>query len=426
MRARRCESGNPWIQRDDLIQLPEIGAIGKGRCTSVSGVCTSILSSPHRYPLSKAPPQSYTQPGIDVEARLGEIKDKINSDSYDSQYDFDVEFALLARATNDYHFNLNPGLIGSQNWAWSLQWTLTTISADGKALPQVYVYEDIEAEPRGWDPSPITMIGGVSAMEYLADIALNYNTVGVGESHAEWNIMIRDAPYTFGSGSVIEQSLFTVSKIFRGETLDVAFANGTKSTWDWVGYCSSDMTQMDWTSADNIYNTVVLTPPSSSSSSSKRKRQDSEEFIPDEPPTYIYQYPYYVSFVAPAATETAAPTITETGVPSPNYPYPDVAQEPFRVKGGKVSGYLYTNESVAVISLPSFEINPKLKDSITFCKAISDTLIAAKKAGVKKIVLDISGNGGGTNRGQVRPPLEGGCQSCDTPIHVTQSPPQNL
>ena len=30
------------------------------------------------------------------------------------------------------------------------------------------------------------------------------------------------------------------------------------------------------------------------------------------------------------------------------------------------------------------------------------------------------------NRGQVRPPLEGGCQSCDTPIHVTQSPPQNL
>ena len=109
------------------------------------------------------------------------LKAKVQARSYDSQYDFDTDVILLSRVANDFHFNLLPGVVGSNQWAWSLQYSLTSFSSDGKALPQVYVYEDIAQNSTAFEASPVATLGGKSVTEYLAYIATTYNTVGVGE-----------------------------------------------------------------------------------------------------------------------------------------------------------------------------------------------------------------------------------------------------
>lgn len=92
--------------------------------------------------------------------------------------------------------------------------------------------------------------------------------------------------------------------------------------------------------------------------------------------------------------DTAVDSKSLTKVPHDNYPTPSVLQEPFG-KGQGASGYIYENESVAVISIPSFDVDAAQNQSASFAKAVSDTLYEAQKAGVRKIVVDVSGNGGG-------------------------------
>lgn len=366
-------------------------------------------------PYLKSPPKSWQQSSTDVLAALDAIKRKVGAGFYKSQYDFDAELIRLARTVNEFHFNLVPGVLGSKNWAWSLPETLTSFSTDGSELPKVYVYNDIMLAGNqsnldlGWEPAPISVMGDKPVLDYLIDQALDWNTVGVGESHTEWNIMMRNIPYTVGSGSTKDESLFTVSQFYRGEYLSGTFENGTEFTWNWVGNCQKDMKEEKWTSPQSIYDTVVLKQKDSDSSEANEKRSPQNDFEGDESflvqpePEYIPEYPYHVPFVPLEeieSTTSTPPAVSSSTVvkkvPFESYPTPHVLQESFGLGQGVVSGYLFTEDSVAVISIPSFELGKKSNLSTSFAEALSNTLIAAKEAGIKTIVVDVSGNGGGT------------------------------
>jgi hypothetical protein len=102
----------------------------------------------------------------------------------------------------------------------------------------------------------------------------------------------------------------------------------------------------------------------------------------------------------PTSTEESAPsnstaptssaTPTATSIPAPGYPPPVV-----REKHNLIGGYFLEDEyaDVAVLSVPSFV---GIDAQEQFQETAAKFLAAAKSAGKKKLVIDVSANGGGT------------------------------
>jgi hypothetical protein len=100
--------------------------------------------------------------------------------------------------------------------------------------------------------------------------------------------------------------------------------------------------------------------------------------------TYPKPLPSASASASPTASPTAAPT--PTGTPAPGYP-PPVIREPHNLIGGYFLDGDYSD--VAVLSIPSFSYQP------AFASTAEKFLAAAKAAGKKKLVVDVSANGGG-------------------------------
>ena len=382
----KCLTSVPLVQSDALDYL---------RYAKAYGTLQSDIA------FIKQPTKAWQQPASDILGALDSIANKVKAGSYKSQYDFDADVLRLARTANDFHFGLRPGVLGSNYWDWSLQYQLTSFSVDGQQLPKVYVYQDIlqkgKSPSQEWQASAVATLDGKPVVQYLSELALNRNLVGVSESHTEWNIMMQNSPYGFGAGAATDTSLFSVSQFYPGETLSVTFENGTKFTWQWYGNCKKNMQEEDWTDAETIYNKVVLRQQNDEDSGVAKKRQNEEFFPLVDEPVYIKYRPYYIP-VVPLVDLTPTDPKNFTAyekVPVDTYPLPSVLQQPFGKGQGIVSGYIYPNESVAVISIPSFSVDFAQDASTSFGKAISDTLYQAQKTGVRKIVVDVSGNGGG-------------------------------
>lgn len=84
----------------------------------------------------KNPPAGYQKPAVDLIAGLGQIQDKVNAGSYQSQYDFEADFQRLLYSANDDHVGLTAGVLSS--FSFANPYGLTSLSLDGIALPKVY------------------------------------------------------------------------------------------------------------------------------------------------------------------------------------------------------------------------------------------------------------------------------------------------
>lgn len=86
--------------------------------------------------------------------------------------------------------------------------------------------------------------------------------------------------------------------------------------------------------------------------------------------------------VAPRASENSRPL----------YPNPVIDQA-----GGDIGGYFLDGDhgDVAVLSASSFE-GSGAQGSVAFQETIEKFLSECKKAGKKKLIVDVTGNGGGT------------------------------
>lgn len=106
--------------------------------------------------------------------------------------------------------------------------------------------------------------------------------------------------------------------------------------------------------------------------------------------------PQVVSSTPDETTTTmgAAPTKTSEWWGIKAFPTADVAEYGLgKQSGGSVSGYFLKKELIAVLSLPSFQEDG---DNIgNFSKAVTKFIAASKKAGSKKVVIDLQQNYGG-------------------------------
>jgi hypothetical protein len=274
--------------------------------------------------------------------------------------------------THDGHFVYVPDVVGGV-FTFARPVPLVSVSSDGKELPQAYVYADVLAESFGnstFNPSPITKIDGQDAPEFL-------------ENWAQYgSLQDRDALYNNVFYELATVSLGPVGSgigtfagsgrgrwIYPGETTELTFANGSCVTYDnfarvlipFDGITDGESLYQLWFTGNNPGSETGEAAPSNSTSAT---------------PT-------------PSATATASATPVPT-IPAPGYP-PPVVREAHNLIGGYFLEDDYSD--VAVLSVPSF-VGIDAQEG--FQSTAANFLAAAKAAGKKKLVIDVSANGGGT------------------------------
>lgn len=87
----------------------------------------------------RSPPEGYLFEAIDLPRELDAIETKIvsSNDTYDGEYDFQVDLFTLVASAKDGHFVFRGDLMNVFQWVRPGLF-LTSVSLDGMALPQVY------------------------------------------------------------------------------------------------------------------------------------------------------------------------------------------------------------------------------------------------------------------------------------------------
>jgi hypothetical protein len=278
-----------------------------------------------------------------------------------------MELYLLLQQTHDGHFVYVPDVIGNVfNFARPVP--IVSVSADGKELPKPYVYADVLAESFGnstFTPSAICTINGQDAKDYL-------------ENWAQYgSLQDRDALYNNVFYELATVSLGPVGSgigtfagsgrgrwIFPNATTEFTFENGTSRSYD--NYAKVLVSLAGITDGESLYKKWLTGPvptPTPSASPSANS-----------------------TMATPSATATPSPK----PIPAPGYP-PPVVREIHNLIGGYFLEDDYSD--VAVLSVPSFV---GIDAQEEFQETAANFIAAAKAAGKKKMVIDVSANGGGT------------------------------
>ncbi|CAH0004513.1 unnamed protein product [Clonostachys byssicola] len=342
----------------------------------------------------KNPPKAYQKPGIDILARLDAVEQNIKNKTYSNQYELEVDVQSIVQGTSEGHYSASMGgVLGI--FSWTLPDSIISLSTDGKALPQIYAVSDIIRNIS--NPSPITQIEGQPVYEYLRSYLEKFVSSGTTDVHADWNAMVWSGVQSFGAfGTSITSSwayrLFQSTTIYNGKSLNITFANNSNAEWVYAAGSARDLYGDKYTSPENIYNTQVANTSNTSPIKSNSKRAGGQYEVVELGPTKDEAEKRDLEIRQNAQHKPY------TSVPLFNYPKnPDTLEVNFGI-GGIVSGYILKNDSIGVLSLPSYDRGSADSGTtaLNFTYAVNDFITKASKAKVKKIVIDLSGNGGGS------------------------------
>lgn len=130
------------------------------------------------------PPKGYFYPAHDLWAEVADIRAKIASDVYETEYSWQSDFFMrVIGPGHDGHMYLYPDLLATVHWQRGV--ALVSVSKDGLELPVIKVYEDVVSNSS--DASIVAQINGKDAVVYIEDWV---NQVGENQDRdANYNMM---------------------------------------------------------------------------------------------------------------------------------------------------------------------------------------------------------------------------------------------
>lgn len=315
------------------------------------------------------PPSGYLWEPIDVPRLLDAIETKVLAkDTYESEYDFQVDLQSTMIKARDGHLAFTGDLLNAFVWVRPFNFSLVSVSKDGKEMPQVYRAQDIldisassVDVKTNYKASPIKSINGMDVETFL--LAEANSDLGQDPDN-NWNtrmFRIQDAFSHDNNGQ------FNTPNFYPGPTTVIQFQNGTTATLNNIAIAVQGLSGV--TSAEDMYKKFCVPSSSSSSSSNKKRSLDMKE----------------VKKSVPAIVRR------QTNVTGSYYPKPAFADSK-----GVVLGYYSEDKTVAVLAIYTFLPGTKEVDLLSFQSTITNFFADAMKKGVQKLVIDLQGNTGGS------------------------------
>ncbi|KAF3282344.1 hypothetical protein TWF970_001754 [Orbilia oligospora] len=316
----------------------------------------------------KNPPKedSFQAPNpLDLVTQINELSHKVRAKEITKEYDFELKLRTIFASANDGHLTgTMGGLLAIQ---FNSPFDIVSVSKDGLALPEIYqaVVKNGKMEPVG---SPIITIDGQNVTEYLNKIAFG---TGLQSPDARFNGLF---PSRGLQGQVLNDGFFRNRRRYPGsDGFSVRFANGTTRDYEYYATVAGNFDTV--TSAGTFYEAFVKKGQMLASKPNPRCGKDGD----------ISSQRYQARIGKRSSVwKYAGP---QSGPQSELKP--DVTDG----KGGIFAGYFLKSET-AVLQLTSFA--PECwSDVPQTIKAISNFLKMCRKRNAKKLIIDITNNGGG-------------------------------
>ncbi|EHK39409.1 hypothetical protein TRIATDRAFT_209248, partial [Trichoderma atroviride IMI 206040] len=313
------------------------------------------------------PPIGAISATVDLVGGMSTIRQRAASNLYKSQYAFDQDLFSLISSANDGHLALLPCSF-TMNFI-NVEASLASLSPDGATLPKLYTLDDgILLANGNKDVSPVTLINGVGAEAFVEQLS---NSAGFQDPDARYNSLTTNVPHGLLGGDSTNFGTFAEYVSFPGvHEFNMTFANGTQASFPLTGRVRSSVGNFTFTTGEELFE-AVCTPTTTDSSSKKFKRNGSMAELPKR-------------------EADAKPLAAPSGFPKP------VVQDPNNL----MVGYFPEETSlkdVAVMTVGSFgtgEISNE--EIITFAVKAQDFVEKSVAAGKSKIIIDVTGNPGGT------------------------------
>ncbi|RYO55495.1 hypothetical protein AA0113_g8860 [Alternaria arborescens] len=327
---------------------------------------------------------------LDIEAELDSVKDNLNS--FSSEYAVQLAIQNITIRTGNFHFNYRPDILTV--FDFFRQINVASISEDGKALPKLYVADDVASVAEGSsDVSEITEINGQNPYDFLKSTSWS--------QYIDSDGLINDM---LSKGDTDNLGSFMNQRRYDGPSTDITWANG--STVSIPNGASSDYASMfaGVTDGQSFFDTFCT---GSSSPLSANTKADSGSFDIALPKPKM---PAGISHIIAPSAPGPVPRIP-TGVyhrrnkrqtmtpTSGSYAENVVEQD----SSGTVAGYFLNGDGyddVAVLKIISFSNPSEDLSESEFCNefqvTIASFLSKCMSENKQKLIIDLRENGGGS------------------------------
>ncbi|KAK5652880.1 hypothetical protein OQA88_9546 [Cercophora sp. LCS_1] len=310
----------------------------------------------------KSPPESYMFEPVDIMAGLDNISTTAAAGGYGNEFDFGISIVYLLQSAHDGHFAFRPDVFKGFGFRNAMAMDIVTVSIDGVQLPKLYHYDELVANStarNGTLPRAIVKINGEDA----ATVIERRNAVfsGYQDADSQWNGAMRS--YAFPGAS----TFVAASLDYQGPNVTLEYDNGEKRTQENFAIIRDGANFTGVNTGEDYYNRFC----------------NPDAAVAVTPPTPVQPAP-------PTTPTTVSPTIS-------GYPYPII-----RDSGANITAGYFLNgtgyEDVAVLSVIGFSPAAGISgiEYLTnFQRTIEQFLVLCKTNNKKKLVVDVSANGGG-------------------------------
>ncbi|KAJ5263270.1 Interphotoreceptor retinol-binding [Penicillium angulare] len=183
-----------------------------------------ILEFQSTIDILKQPPSGYGMPSTDLLGGIDDILDKLNSNSYSSQFEMDLDVSHLINSAHDGHLVFQ--LCSQSIFKFNIDLPLVSISTDGLSLPDVYTLGDAKTQENGSkDVSPIESINGTAVADYLESYAFSQS---LQDRDAQYNRVFPALARTVTNTPTSENGIWVTNGAWTdGSDLIIKYTNGT-------------------------------------------------------------------------------------------------------------------------------------------------------------------------------------------------------
>lgn len=173
----------------------------------------------------KNPPANYTEKPVDVMGELDLMQKGLTNGTFKTEYDFQMNMMMLFNRAYDNHFAYQPDILASAMQFQRPPGTeLVSVSSDGKAMPEVFLYQDIRRanNDSSFKPSAVTKINGMDVKSYLQNASIQSD---FHDADTRWNALF-PSQALISAGTTFLGSFRTGQ--YQGPNTTMEFANGTE------------------------------------------------------------------------------------------------------------------------------------------------------------------------------------------------------